>query len=30
LDEVALVLEYLPQIETFEERHYAEMPWLAR
>lgn len=30
LDEVALVLEYLPQIEAFEERHYAELPWLAR
>jgi 3-isopropylmalate/(R)-2-methylmalate dehydratase small subunit len=30
LDEVALVLEYLPQIKAFEERHYAEMPWLTR
>ena len=30
LDEVGLVLEYLPQIEAFEQRHYAEMPWLGR
>lgn len=29
LDEVALVLEYLPQIEAFEKRHHGEMPWLA-
>jgi len=28
LDEVGLVLEYLPQIEAFEARHYASMPWL--
>lgn len=28
LDEVGLVLEYLPQIEAFEQRHYREMPWL--
>ena len=30
LDEVGLVLEYLPQTEAFEQRHYAEMPWLVR
>lgn len=29
LDEVGLVLDYLPQIEDFERRHYAEMPGLA-
>ena len=29
LDEVGLVLQYLPQIEAFEQRHYGEMPWLA-
>lgn len=29
LDEVALVLEYLPQIEEFEKRHHGAMPWLA-
>ena len=29
LDEVGLVLEYLPQIEAFEARHYEAMPWLA-
>jgi 3-isopropylmalate/(R)-2-methylmalate dehydratase small subunit len=30
LDEVGLVLQYLPQIEGFEQRHYAAMPWLVR
>lgn len=30
LDDVALVLEYVRQIEVFEQRHYAEMPWLTR
>jgi 3-isopropylmalate/(R)-2-methylmalate dehydratase small subunit len=29
LDEVGLVLEHLPRIEAFEQRHYAERPWLA-
>ena len=28
LDEVGLVLEYLPQIEAFEKTHHASMPWL--
>jgi 3-isopropylmalate/(R)-2-methylmalate dehydratase small subunit len=28
LDDVALVLQYLPQIEAFEQRHYGNMPWL--
>jgi 3-isopropylmalate/(R)-2-methylmalate dehydratase small subunit len=28
LDEVGLVLQYLPQIEAFEERHHRAMPWL--
>ncbi len=28
LDEVGLLLQYLPQIEAFEQRHYGEMPWL--
>ena len=29
LDEVGLVLQYLSQIEAFEQRHYGAMPWLA-
>lgn len=29
LDDVALVLEHLPEIEAFEKRHHAEQPWLA-
>jgi 3-isopropylmalate/(R)-2-methylmalate dehydratase small subunit len=29
LDEVGLVMQYLPQIEAFEQRHYGEMPWLS-
>lgn len=29
LDEVAQVLEHLPEIEAFEKRHHGEMPWLA-
>ncbi|MBI4206914.1 MAG: 3-isopropylmalate dehydratase small subunit [Betaproteobacteria bacterium] len=29
LDDVALVLQYLPQIEAFEKRHHGEMPWLS-
>lgn len=29
LDEIGLVLEYLPQIEEFERRHHGELPWLA-
>jgi 3-isopropylmalate/(R)-2-methylmalate dehydratase small subunit len=29
LDEVGLVLQYLPQIEAFEKRHYEELPWMA-
>lgn len=28
LDEVGLVLEYLPQIEAFEAQHYGALPWL--
>jgi 3-isopropylmalate/(R)-2-methylmalate dehydratase small subunit len=28
LDEVGLVLEYLPQIEAFEKLHHASVPWL--
>lgn len=28
LDEVGLVLQYLPQIEAFEKPHHASMPWL--
>ena len=29
LDDVGLVLQELPTIEAFEQRHYARMPWLA-
>jgi 3-isopropylmalate/(R)-2-methylmalate dehydratase small subunit len=29
LDDVGLVLQYLPEIEAFEQRHHAAMPWLA-
>ena len=29
LDEVGLVLEHLPEIERFEERHFGAHPWLA-
>lgn len=29
LDEVGLVLEHLPEIEAFEQRHYEEHPWIA-
>ena len=29
LDEVGLVLERLPDIEAFEQRHFAARPWLA-
>lgn len=29
LDDVALILQHATEIETFEQRHYAEMPWLA-
>jgi 3-isopropylmalate/(R)-2-methylmalate dehydratase small subunit len=29
LDDVGLVLQELPAIEAFEQRHYARMPWLA-
>ena len=29
LDEVGLVLEHLPEIEAFEQRHHAGHPWLA-
>lgn len=29
LDEVGLVLAHLPEIEAFEQRHYAARPWLA-
>jgi 3-isopropylmalate/(R)-2-methylmalate dehydratase small subunit len=29
LDEVALVLEHLAEIEAFEKRHHGERPWLA-
>jgi 3-isopropylmalate/(R)-2-methylmalate dehydratase small subunit len=29
LDEVGLVLEHLPEIEAFEQRHHAEHGWLA-
>lgn len=28
IDDVGLVLQYLPQIEAFEQRHHGEMPWL--
>jgi 3-isopropylmalate/(R)-2-methylmalate dehydratase small subunit len=28
LDEVGLVLEYLPEIEAYEERRYAKAPWV--
>jgi 3-isopropylmalate/(R)-2-methylmalate dehydratase small subunit len=29
LDDVGLVLQELPAIESFEKRHFAKMPWLA-
>jgi 3-isopropylmalate/(R)-2-methylmalate dehydratase small subunit len=29
LDEVGLVLQYLPEIEAFEQRHYGTLPWIA-
>ncbi len=29
LDDVGLVLQELPAIEAFEQRHFARMPWLA-
>ena len=29
LDEVAMVLEHLPEIEAFEKKHHGERPWLA-
>ncbi len=29
LDEVGMVLQHLPEIEAFEERHHAGHPWLA-
>jgi 3-isopropylmalate/(R)-2-methylmalate dehydratase small subunit len=29
LDDIGLVLEHLNEIEAFEQRHRAEMPWLA-
>ena len=29
LDDVALILQHLPEIEAFEKRHHTEMPWLA-
>lgn len=29
LDEVGLVLQHLPDIESFEKRHHGEHPWLA-
>jgi 3-isopropylmalate/(R)-2-methylmalate dehydratase small subunit len=29
LDDVALVLQHLPDIEAFEKRYHAEAPWLA-
>lgn len=29
LDDVALVLEHLPEIEAFEKRHHGALPWLA-
>jgi 3-isopropylmalate/(R)-2-methylmalate dehydratase small subunit len=29
LDEVAMVLEHLPEIEAFEHRHFAERRWIA-
>lgn len=29
LDEVGLVLQHLPEIEAFEERHHGARPWLA-
>ena len=28
LDEVGMVLQHLPEIEAFEQRHFAERPWL--
>ena len=27
LDDVGLVLQHLPEIEAFEQRYHAEMPW---
>lgn len=29
LDDIGLVLQHLPQIEAYEKRRHAEMPWLA-
>jgi 3-isopropylmalate/(R)-2-methylmalate dehydratase small subunit len=29
LDDVALMLEHLPEIEAFEKRHHGALPWLA-
>src|SRR5215213_398645 len=29
LDEVSMVLEHLPEIEAFEQRHFAERRWIA-
>jgi 3-isopropylmalate/(R)-2-methylmalate dehydratase small subunit len=29
LDEVGMVLQHLPEIEAFEERHHGDRPWLA-
>ena len=29
LDDVGLVLQHLPEIEAFEQRHHGAMPWLA-
>lgn len=29
LDDIGLVLQYLPQIEAYEQRRHADMPWLA-
>ena len=29
LDEIGLVLQHLPEIAAFEERHYAARPWIA-
>ena len=28
LDEVGMVLQHLPEIEAFEQRHYSERPWI--
>jgi 3-isopropylmalate dehydratase small subunit len=28
LDDVALILRHLPEIEAFEKRHHCAMPWL--